>query len=488
MTGNTRPFIGGTFCSAHSGTRFATINPASGEILAEIEQCDEIDVDRAVEAARSALATWRFMKAERRARILRNISEALRARNDEFAMLDTLDAGIPYAETKNHDVQRCAQVFDYFAGAIDKLYGNTVPISPKFLSLTVREPYGVVAVIAPWNAPLANAVISVAPALACGNTVVLKPASETPLSALAFAELCANAGLPDGVLNVVPGPGPVVGDRLALHPGVDKLCFTGSVEVGQSILRCAAANMKECTMELGGKTPVVVFADADVETAARAIAFSAFRRQGQVCTAASRLFVEEPVAQTLIERVVTHARALKVGDPLDLNTQVGPMISMKQRARTLAYIEQGLSEGATLLFGGKPPEDAALSRGSYMTPTILDNVSHESRLAQEEIFGPVLCVFRFTSESEVLRLANDVRYGLGASVWTSNVERALFFAQRLDAGLVWINCINLSHPAIPHGGFKMSGIGLENGLEAALRTYTRSKTVWFGLGSRVAEE
>ncbi|MEW6229523.1 MAG: aldehyde dehydrogenase family protein [Bacillota bacterium] len=484
MITDTMPFIGGKCCRAHSGKKFVTTNPATGEPLAEVEQCDETDADRAVGAARAALATWRFMKSERRAAILRSIAQALRKHNDELAMLDTLDAGIPYAETKKHDVQRCAVIIEYFAGAIDKIYGNTVPIDPKYLSFTVHEPFGVVAAITPWNAPLANAVVSVGPAIACGNTVVLKPASETPLSALMFARLCTEAGLPDGVLNVVPGPGPVVGNRLASHTGVDKVSFTGSVETGQAVLSLASSNMKECTMELGGKTPVLVFDDANLEIAASAVSFSAFRRQGQVCTAAARLFVHERVAEEFLDRLLRHSRELRVGDPTDMSTQIGPMISERQRARVLSYIEQGLAEGATLLLGGKLPEEPALSRGFFMMPTVFTDVSHESKLAQDEIFGPILCVFKFSSEVEVLRLANSVSYGLGASIWTDDVERVHFYAQRLDAGLVWANCINLSHPAIPHGGFKLSGLGLQNGMEAALRTYTRSKTVWINLGDR----
>ncbi|MEA4884652.1 MAG: aldehyde dehydrogenase family protein [Clostridia bacterium] len=479
-----RPFIGGGFRRAHSGDTFTTINPSTGEAIADVEKCDGTDVDAAVEAARSACSRWRFMKAEQRASVLRGIAQALRNHNDELAMLDTLDAGIPYVETKQHDVARSAALFEYSASVIDKLYGNTVPIDPKYMSLTFREPFGVVAAITPWNAPLANAVISVAPALACGNTVVLKPASESPLSALMLAKVCADAGLPEGVLNVIPGPGSDVGMKLASHPGVDKLCFTGSVETGQQILQCAAENMKECNMELGGKTPVVVFEDADIEAAAKAVSFSAFRRQGQICTAAARLFLHEKIADRFIDLLLAHVRELRVGDPTDMNTQIGPMISLRQRASVLEYIAKGRKEGATLLIGGGPPETPALARGAYMTPTIFTDVDHSSSLAQDEIFGPVLCIFRFSSEDEVLRTANDVRYGLGASVWTKGIERAHFFVRGFEAGLVWVNCINLSHPAIPAGGFKMSGLGLENGMEAMLRTYSRSKTAWFNLGDR----
>lgn len=478
----TKPFIDGSFRSAHSGSTFTTFNPSTGEAIAEVDRCDGTDVNLAVEAAQRARSRWRFMKAEDRANVLRSVAQALRKHNDELAMLDTLDAGIPYAETSRHDVARSAALFEYAAGVIDKLYGNTVPIDPKYLSLTFREPFGVVAAITPWNAPLANAVISVAPALACGNTVVLKPASESPLSALMLAQVCAEAGLPEGVLNVIPGPGSDIGMKLASHPRVDKLCFTGSVETGQQILRCAAENMKECTMELGGKTPVVVFEDADVEAAARAVSFSAFRRQGQICTAAARLFLHEKIADRFIDLLLAYVRELRVGDPTDMNTQIGPMISLRQRASVLEYIARGRREGATLLIGGEPPQAPALARGAYMMPTIFTDVDHSSSLAQDEIFGPVLCVFRFSSEGEALGMANDVRYGLGASVWTKEFERAHFFVKGLEAGAVWVNCINLSHPAIPHGGFKMSGLGVENGMEAMLRTYSRSKTAWFNLG------
>jgi acyl-CoA reductase-like NAD-dependent aldehyde dehydrogenase len=480
----TKPFIGGRFRRAHSGDTFTTVNPSNGQAIADVERCDGADVDAAVEAAQSARSRWRFMKAEDRANVLRSVGQALRKHNDELAMLDTLDAGIPYAETSRHDVSRSAALFEHSAGAVDKLYGNTVPIDPKYMSLTFREPFGVVAAITPWNAPLANAVLSVAPALACGNTVVLKPASESPLSALTLAQVCAEAGLPEGVLNVIPGPGSDVGMKLASHPGVDKLCFTGSVETGQRILRCAAENMKECNMELGGKTPVVVFDDADIEAAAKAVSFSAFRRQGQICTAAARLFLHERIADRFIDRLLAYVRELRVGDPTDMNTQIGPMISLRQRASVLEYIAKGREEGATLLIGGGPPEAPALARGAYMTPTIFTDIDHSSSLAQEEIFGPVLCVFQFSSEDEALHLSNDVRYGLGASVWTKDLERAHFFIRHFEAGLTWVNCINLSHPAIPHGGFKMSGLGLENGMEAMLRTYSRSKTAWINLGSR----
>jgi acyl-CoA reductase-like NAD-dependent aldehyde dehydrogenase len=473
-------FIGGEFVPSASGKRFATSNPATGEPLAEVAEGGREDLDRAVDAARVAFEAgpWAGMKPRDRGRILRSAAEMLRSRADAFGRVETLDNGKPIFESAKIDMPAAAECLSYFGEYADKLYGDTYPGRPDAFLMTVREPLGVVGAITPWNFPLLQAMWKIAPALALGNTMVLKPASVTPLTALLFAELLAEAGLPPGVFNVVPGPGALVGAAMAEHPGIDKISFTGETETGKAILRAAAGTVKRVSMELGGKSPNVVFADADLEAAARGAINGIFYGKGELCSAGSRLLVEASVHDELLERVVDRAKKMAPGDPLHPKTRLGALVSEKQRENVERYVEAGKREGAKLMAGGS--RAAVDGKGAFFEATVFDGVTPGMTIAREEIFGPVLATMTFRDEEEAVTVGNSTIYGLAAAVWSRDIKKALRTAKRLKAGTVWINAYNLYDPGLPFGGYKESGFGRERG-HYALEEYTQVKSIWVDL-------
>ncbi|CAN5234324.1 aldehyde dehydrogenase family protein [soil metagenome] len=476
-----RLFIGGEWQDAASGATFETINPATAEPLTEVAEGGEEDVDRAVRAARAAFESgrWPEMDARRRGRLLYAIADGLEARADELARLETLDNGKPVREARMFDIAGAIDCFRYYAGWADKITGEVLPIPGPYLNYTRREPVGVCAQIIPWNYPLQMAAWKVAPALACGNTVVLKPAEQTPLTALELARVAAEAGLPEGVLNVVPGFGETAGAALVRHPDVDKVAFTGSTAVGKIIQREAAATLKRVSLELGGKSPNIVFADADLDAAVRGAASAIFYNSGQACTAGSRLLLEESIRDEFLEKLAGRAAKMPPGDPLDPKTRLGPLVSQEQLDRVLGYIETGKREGADLIHGGERVEVDG-KRGYFVQPTIFGNVTGEMTIAREEIFGPVLAVSTFADFDEAIDLAHRTEYGLAAAVWTGDVGLAHRAAHALRAGTVWVNMYHVLDTGSPFGGYKQSGYGRELGRNA-LELYTQVKSVWVNL-------
>jgi aldehyde dehydrogenase (NAD+) len=478
-----RLFINGEWREAKSGKTIVTYNPATHEPITEVSEAGIDDVNLAVVAAHRAFhETWRDLPNDARGSILYRIAEVMEKYRDELGLLDTLDAGRPIRDTKTKDVTRAIQLFKFFAGLTDKIRGANIPVQPPFINFTRKEPYGVVAAITPWNYPLTNAVTKIAPILACGNTVVLKPAEQTPLSALMLAAICKEAGLPDGVLNVVPG-GPETGDALTKHPKVSKVAFTGSTNVGKKIMENGKYGFKSYTLELGGKSPLIVFEDGDIDQASDAAVFSVFMNQGQTCTAGTRILVHESILEPFLNLMIQKAKNLRVGDPLDPHTQIGSLISEEQFNRVKQYIELGVKEGAQLVLGGKEP--SGLDKGYFLLPTIFKNVKNTMRIAQEEIFGPVVSIISFRDEKEAVSIANDTIYGLATSIWTNNLQRAHSISHQLEAGLVWINTVHSLSPASPYGGYKESGTGLEMGIEVADQ-YMKTKSIWINTGDWVS--
>lgn len=477
-------FIDGKSREAVSGKEFATLNPATGEELAMVAQGGKADIELAVKAARRAYAEgpWGKLDTSERGKLLRKVADIIRSKQDELALLDTLNSGKPIMDTTTVDVPAAAEFFEYFAGMPDKICGQTIPLSPDFLNYTRREPLGVVGQITAWNFPILNAAIKLAPALACGNTVVLKPAEQTPLSAIELGKICRQAGIPDGVVNIVPGFGPDAGEALVSHPGVDKIAFTGSTGVGRRIMEVAAKTLKPVTLELGGKSPNIVFPDADIEAAVCGALWGIFLNQGQVCCASSRLFLHRKIYDRFLAILINKAGKLTVGDPLQKKTKLGAVISREQQDRIKSYVEKGLAEGATLAIGGKIPGGKTLQKGFFFCPTIFTNVRNSMKIAQEEIFGPVLSVIRFDNEEDVIRMANDVAYGLAAAIWTKDLRRAHLLAGKLKAGVIWINVTTHFSWAAPYGGYKDSGFGREMGWDA-IEAYTHTKDVWVNLNS-----
>jgi len=475
--------IDGQPADAQSGKTFATLNPATGELLGTVAEADSADVDRAVASARAALeGPWSKLSPAERERVLHKAADLLEARAEAFAQLETLDNGKPIREAKSGDLPLSVALFRYYGGWPTKLNGDTTPVSvpyypgAKFLHYTVREPVGVVGAIIPWNFPLLMAVERLAPALACGNAIVLKPAEQTPLSALWLGELLLEAGVPPGVVNVVPGFGKTAGAAIASHMQIDKVTFTGSTATGREVVKASAGNMKRVTMELGGKSPNIVFADADMEAAARGMFMGIFYNQGQTCSAGSRVFIERPAYDKLMSALAERSKTIKIGNPMDPKMHMGPLVSAQQRDRVLSYIESGKAEGAQLLSGG----GAADGPGYFVKPTVFGGVKDEMKIAKEEIFGPVVSVFPFDSVDEVMARANATEYGLVAAVWTKDVKKAHQTAARLKAGTVWINCYQFVDAAAPWGGVKQSGYGREKG-QWALDNYTSLKSVWVDL-------
>ena len=475
----TGQFIGGAFAPAASGRCFPVENPATEEILCEVAEAGAEDVDRAVRAARACFESdgWQKLEPRARGRMLARAADLLESRAEEFARLETQQNGKPLFESKI-DVAMSVETLRYYAGWADKVAGATLPVSPASFVYTLKEPVGVVGAIVPWNFPLNLASWKFAPAIAAGCTVVLKPASETPLTALLFAEVAQAAGFPAGAFNVVPGDGKTAGAALVAHPGVDKIAFTGSTAVGQQLMRQAADTLKRVTLELGGKSPNVVFADADLAAAVRGAQNAIFYGKGEVCAAGSRLLVERTVHDQVVEQLAARARKLVPGDPFDKNTRLGAVVSRKQQATVLSYVEKGKAEGARLVAGGNAA--TVNGKGHYVEATVFDGVKPEMTIAREEIFGPVLAVLTFDDLEEGIRLANQSMYGLAAGIWTRDISKAHRVARAIKAGTVWVNTYNLYDSAAPFGGYKASGFGRDLGREA-LDGYLETKTVWVGL-------
>ncbi len=474
-------FIGGAWRPPVSGETYKTINPANEEPSAEVGKGDERDIDLAVAAARKAFdaGAWPRMAAAERGRVVWKLGDLIQQNLDEMARLESLNTGKTMFDSGKVEIPFAAEVFRYYAGWATKIHGETLQLRDNAFTFTLRQPVGVVGAIVPWNFPFLLSSWKIAPALAAGNTVVLKPASLTPLTALRFAELCQEAGLPEGVFNVVTGPGGKAGMALVRDPRVDKIAFTGSTEVGKQIMREAAGTLKRLSLELGGKSPNIVFADADMDAAVKGAMTGIFYNKGEVCAAGSRLFVEEKIHDAVLAQLTERVKGLKVGDPMDKATRMGPVVSKQQMDTVLSYIEAGKREGARLVAGGGRASVGG-GRGYYVEPTIFDGVTNRMRIAREEIFGPVLSVIPFTSIEDGLAQGNDTGYGLAAAVWTRDVAKALKAARALRAGTVWVNAYNLFDAALPFGGFKESGFGREMG-SVGLDHYTEVKTVWVDL-------
>ncbi|HEX9885530.1 MAG TPA: aldehyde dehydrogenase family protein [Longimicrobiales bacterium] len=476
-----RLWIGNEWVDAASGATFQSVNPATDEVLAEVAAGDAADVDRAVEAAREAAHSsgWRRMNPHKRAALLWRLADLIEANADELATLETRDNGKPFFESRRVDLPSVVENFRYFAGLADKIHGETIPVAGPYLNYTLREPVGVVGCIVPWNFPLSLAAWKVAPALACGNTVILKPAEETPLTALRLGELGAEAGLPPGALNVVPGFGDTAGAALVRHPGVDAISFTGSTEVGRIVMREAAATLKKVSLELGGKSPNIVFADADLKAAVRGASTGIFYGKGEVCAAGSRVLVEEAVYEDFVKAFQARAESMTVGDPMDPDTRLGAIVSGTQLDRVMGYVESGSAEGARLVTGGERVR--VDGRGNFVTATVFADVDPTMTIAREEIFGPVAAVLPFKDAEDAVAQANDTLYGLAAGIWTRDAGKAHRVASELDAGTVWINTYNQYDSASPFGGYKQSGFGRDLGVQAALDKYTQTKSVWVAL-------
>ena len=472
--------INGKWVDSISGKTFPTYNPATGEVLAQVAEGDKADIDAAVKAARAAFdkGPWRKLTPSERGKLIWKLADLLEQNVEEFATLETLDNGKPLTIARAADVPLAAELFRYMAGWATKIEGTTIPLSvpytpgAQYLAYTLREPVGVVGQIIPWNFPLLMAAWKLGPALAAGNTVVLKPAEQTPLSALRLGELISEAGFPDGVVNIVPGYGETAGAALAAHDLVDKIAFTGSTEVGKLIVHAATGNLKKVSLELGGKSPNVVFKDADLDQAIAGSASAIFFNHGQCCCAGSRLYVERPVFDQVVEGVANKAKKIKVGSGLDPSTHMGPLVSEEQLNRVCNYLEIGMAEGAKAVSGGKKVGD----KGYFVEPTVLVDTKDYMKVVQEEIFGPVVAAIPFDNLEEVEVRSNDSVYGLAAGVWTHDISKANQLAAQLRAGTVWINCYNIFDAALPFGGYKQSGWGREMGKDA-LELYTQTKAV-----------
>lgn len=478
-------FIDGQFVDAESGKTFKTPNPATGETFAEVAEADKADVDKAVAAARKAFeGKWSKMSARDRGRLLYKLSQLIEEHAGELAALETTDNGKPIKESTYIDLPGVVENFEYFAGWSTKIEGETIPVPGQMFNYTLREPVGVCGQIIPWNFPLLMAAWKLAPALAAGNTVVLKPAEQTPVTAIELAKLIAEAGFPEGVVNIIPGYGETAGAALASHPGIDKIAFTGSTEIGKVIAKSAADNLTKVSLELGGKAPNVIFADADLDQAVNGAMMGIFFNQGQVCCAGSRLFVEAKVKDEFLARFKEKADKIKVGDPMDQATLMGPQVSMEQLNKIKSYVAIAREEGATVFSGGATPElEGAFQNGYFFQPTIFSEVDNTMRVAQEEIFGPVTSVITFDNDDDLLRQANETMYGLSAGIWTRDITRAHRFAKGVKAGVVWINTYNMFNAASPFGGYKQSGYGREMG-KHALELYTQVKSVWVDLSGK----
>ncbi|MGQ4435893.1 MULTISPECIES: aldehyde dehydrogenase family protein [unclassified Streptomyces] len=475
----TKLFIGGEFVDAADGATFDTIDPHDGSVLAQVAEARREDVDRAVAAARKAFPHWSRMSAADRGRLLLKLADAIEADVENLALLETRDTGHPLRDTFNLDVPRTAATFRYFGGMADKFQGTVVPVEAGFLDYVVPQPLGVIGQIVPWNFPVMFVSWKLGPALAAGNCVVMKPSEVTPLTALRIAELAAEVGFPPGVINMVPGYGQTAGQRIVEHTDIAKLSFTGSTNVGKQIAKGAADTLKQVHLELGGKGANIVFADAQLEAAVNGTAFGIFHNQGQACIAASRLIVHESVKDEFLDRLVTLADSIRLGDPKDRTTEMGPLTSKLHWDRVISYLDIAVQEGGTVLAGGKAPSDPALADGYYIRPTIVET-SPDACAAREEVFGPFMVVHTFKTDEEALEIANSVDYGLGSGLWTSDLVRAHKTARELRAGMVWVNSYKRFNPGSPFGGVGLSGYGREMGFEA-MREYTEPKATWINV-------
>jgi aldehyde dehydrogenase (NAD+) len=476
-------FIDGEFVDSDARARIPVLNPHDNSLITEVAEAQKVDVDRAVDAARKAFPAWAKLAAADRGRLLLKLADAIEARAEELARLETLDTGHPLRDTKGLDVVRTAFTFRYFGGMADKVHGSVVPVEQGFLNYVLREPLGVVGQIVPWNFPLMFTSWKMGPALAAGNTVVLKPAELTPLSSLRVAELAREVGFPKGVMNVVPGYGNLAGQVLAEHPGVDKIAFTGSTVTGRKIVQASAGNLKRVQLELGGKGANIVFDDANLLAAVNGSAFAIFHNQGQACIAGSRLILHEKIAEAFLDKFLALARSIRLGNPLDPGTEMGPLTSTQHRDRVLTYVKVAREEGGEVLLGGKPPERQELAKGCYVEPTVV-RASPRSRVSQEEVFGPFVTVATFRDDEEVIAIANGTEYGLGGGLWTTNLARAHRVAAAMRTGMVWINCYKRVNPGSPFGGVGRSGYGREMGFEA-MHDYTEAKSVWVNVDAQI---
>lgn len=474
--------INGEFVASKSGKTFDTINPATGEVIVKVYEADKEDIDLAVKGARTAFeGDWKKVSPYQRQQLLMKLADLIEKNAEEFAQLETLDNGKPINESRHVDVPATVEHFRYYAGWATKIHGETLPISAgNFFTYTLREPVGVVGQIIPWNFPLLMAAWKIAAAIACGNCVVLKPAEQTPLTALRLAELIMEAGFPKGVVNICPGFGPTAGAALSGHMGVDKVAFTGEYTTGREIIKASAGNLKRVSLELGGKSPNIVFTDGDLEGALKGCIGSVFFNQGQVCCAGTRLFVENKIYDDFVGKLTEKVKSIKVGPGLSTETQMGPLVSDDQLKRVTGYLDIGKKEGAKPLCGGNRSKDGDLQKGYFVEPTVFSGVTNKMRIAQEEIFGPVVSAIPFKDINDAVFQGNETTYGLAAGVWTNNLKKAHAVAKSLKAGTVWVNCYNCFDPCAPFGGYKQSGYGREGGIHA-LELYTQIKTVWMNL-------
>lgn len=475
-----RLFIGGAVADATSDESFETVNPATNKPICSVQQASAADVDRAVEAARKAFPAWSRTPAAERARILLRAAEIARAHNLELAMLETLDTGKVISETSTVDVITGAEVLEYFAGVAPTIHGDHIDHPPDGFAIVRREPLGVCAGIGAWNYPIQIAMWKSAPALACGNTMVFKPAELTPLTTTKLAEIYAEAGLPEGVFNVVQGDGRV-GAMLSRHPGIEKISLTGEATTGKIVMADAATTLKHVTFELGGKSPLIIYPDADMESAVSAALTANFFSTGQVCSNATRVFIHEECRDEFVGQVKERVKRMRVGDPFDANSQVGPLVSKEHLGKVMGYVEDALASKATHVIGGARPDAPALADGNYVTPAVFADCTDDMRFVREEVFGPVMSVLTFKDTDEVIERANNTHYGLSGGVFTGDFARAHRVASALQAGSVWINDYNLLPPEVPFGGYKHSGIGRENGLQA-VEAYTQTKMIYANLG------
>jgi acyl-CoA reductase-like NAD-dependent aldehyde dehydrogenase len=478
-------FIGGKFVDAESGETLTSVNPHDNSPIAEVSMAGKADVDKAVAAARAAFPAWSRMGASDRGRILLRLADLIEANAEELARLESLDTGHPLRDSRALDVPRTALCFRYFGGMADKFEGSVVPVESGFLNYLLREPIGVVGQVVPWNFPLMFTSWKMAPALAAGNCIVMKPAEITPLSSLRMAELMAEAGVPDGVVNVLPGLGSVAGQYIAEHDGIGKICFTGSTPTGRRIVQASAGNLKKVQLELGGKGANIVFDDAFLPAAVNGSAWAIFHNQGQACIAGSRLVLHERIADEFLEKFTALAKSIKLGNPLEAGTEMGPLTSRLHRDRVLSYAAKAREEGGDIVTGGKGPDNAALAKGFYVEPTIVRAKSYKDTVCQEEVFGPFVSVLTFKDDAEALQIANGTEYGLGGGLWTSNLSRAHKVAREMKSGMVWINSYKRVHPGSPFGGVGQSGYGRDMGFEA-MREYTTVKSVWVNVDAQLA--
>jgi acyl-CoA reductase-like NAD-dependent aldehyde dehydrogenase len=476
-------FINGKFVDAASGERLATLNPHDNSEITQVAMAGHEDVDRAVSAAQKAFPAWSRMAAADRGRILLKLADLIEANLEELACLESLDTGHPIKDSRALDVPRTAACYRYFGGMADKFQGETIPVEAGFLNYTLREPVGVVGQVVPWNFPLMFTSWKMAPALAAGNTVVMKPAEITPLTSLKIAELMAQAGMPEGVVNIIPGLGSIAGQYLAEHPGIAKIAFTGSTQTGKRIVEASAGNLKKVQLELGGKGANIVFEDANLLAAVNGSAWAIFHNQGQACIAGSRLMLHENIADAFLEKFIPLSQSIRLGNPLDDATEMGPLTSLQHRDRVLAYVDVAREQGGHVLSGGQAP-GGDLAKGCYVQPTIVRAKSWKDRVAQEEVFGPFVTVLTFKNDTEALEIANSTDYGLGSGLWTGNLQRAHKYAREVNAGMVWINSYKRVNPGSPFGGVGQSGYGREMGFDA-MREYTQVKSVWVNVDAQI---